>query len=449
MPRHVPLPRVWPVRAGDVVAVVVGNGALILGMWWRHGGLDDLHSPEALATAAGQVTALLGTYLALVQIVLVARSPWLDEPFGMHRLAIWHRRLGNACLWLITAHVVFSTIGWSLGDGSNVVTETFNLIGGYPYVLMAWAGFGLFVLVAVTSVRAARARLSYETWFFIHLYAYLAVALAFLHQLAIGTDFTNDPVADWYWIGLYVVCIALVVSFRVGRPMILTLRHQLRVAAVRPEADGVVSVYLTGRHLDRLPVRSGQYFLWHFLAGGGWWRAHPFSLSAAPNPDWLRITVKNLGDWTDLVQRLQPGTRVAIEGPYGAFTGTRRATDRILLIAGGIGITPLRALFESLPVRAGSLTLIYRAGSWADVVFRDELDALAKARRATVTYIVGHRDSFAGDPIGPDALATMVPDLVRRDVFICGSRGLIEHVRQSLGRLGVPARQIHDEDFSY
>jgi predicted ferric reductase len=447
--RRVPLPRLWPLRASDLVAIAAVNGLLIVAMWIRHGALRDLGSLSAQLTAAGQITALLGTYVALIQIVLMSRSPWLDQLFGMDRLAIWHRWLGFACLWLLLGHTFFTTVGWALGDGSTIAGETWTLITGYPYILMAWAGLALFVLAAVTSMRAARRRLSYETWFFIHLYAYLGVALAFLHQLVVGTDFMSDPVATWYWIALYVVAGALILLFRIGQPVVLSLRHRLRVASVVSEGRGVVSVYVTGRSLDRLAVRAGQYFLWRFLAGGGWWRAHPFSISAAPNGEWLRFTVKATGDWTDRIQRLRPGTRVFAEGPYGAFTGARRRQQRVLLVAGGIGITPLRALLEELPAPPGGLTLIYRASSWDDVVFRAELDTLMRLRGAAVHYLIGRRTALRGDPLGPYNLRRLVPDAVERDVFVCGTAGLNDHVRRSLLALGVPGRQIHSERFSY
>ena len=126
----------------------------------------------------------------------------------------------------------------------------------YPWVLMATVALALMVVVAVTSVRAARRRLSYESWYGIHLYAYLAVALAFLHELVVGSDFVSDFVAQAYWVALYVAVIVLVIVFRVGQPIALTLRHGFRVAEVRRETHDVVSIYITGRDLDRLPARA-------------------------------------------------------------------------------------------------------------------------------------------------------------------------------------------------
>ena len=193
------------------------------------------------------MTALLGTYLALVQLVLMSRAPWFDRVLGTDRIRTWHRWLGFACLWLLVSHAVGTTLGYALADGSGVVDELWTFLTGYPWVLMATVGLALLVAVAVSSVRAARRRLSYETWYGIHLYAYLGIALAFLHELAVGTDFVDDMVAVAYWVTLYVAAFVPLVWFRVLRPMALTVRHRPRVERVVREAPGIVSVYLSGR----------------------------------------------------------------------------------------------------------------------------------------------------------------------------------------------------------
>ena len=293
--------------------------------------------------------------------------------------------------------------------------------------------------------------MSYETWHGIHLYAYLAVALTFAHQLVVGADFQDDPVARLYWSALYVSTAAILIAFRFGQPVRQSLRHRLRVANVVREGPGVVSIYLTGRDLDHLAIESGQYLVVRFLTRNDWWRGHPFSISAAPNGLWLRVTVKELGDDSARLQEIPVGTRVYIEGPYGALTGSRRRRSRVLLVAGGIGITPLRALLEELPTRRGDLTLIYRARDPRDVVFRAELDAIARLNGATVHYLVGRRGSPAvpPDPLGPETLSSLVPDAQERDVYVCGPDPMMAAVRQSLRTLGVPANQIHTERFVY
>ena len=252
-PKPVPLPRTWRIGAAEIVVVLVANGLLILAMWLRHGGLEQLSTTAGILTAIGQVTALFGTYFALVQLVLMSRSPWLDQAFGMDGLAVAHRWLGFGTVWLLLGHGVFTTVGYALGDGSNVIVEFWTLITTYPYVLMATVSGVLFAAVAVSSMRAARRKLSYEIWYGIHLYAYLAIALGFLHQLFVGTDFIDDPVAVAYWVGLYLVTIALILVFRVGEPVWRSTRHQLRVSNVVTEAPGVFSIYMTGRDLDPPP----------------------------------------------------------------------------------------------------------------------------------------------------------------------------------------------------
>jgi predicted ferric reductase len=436
-------------RPGDVLAIGIGNGLLIVAMWVRHGGLDQLSSFGGILVASGQLTALLGTYVALIGLVLMSRNPWLDRSFGLPRLAQWHRWIGFSCVWLLVAHTVLTTLGFALTTHNDAVAETWALLTTYPYVLMATVGLAMLIVVAVLSVRAARARLSYETWYYIHLYAYLGMALGFAHQLVLGTDFLADQVADAYWIALYALTIAAIVIFRIGRPVQLFFRHQLRVADVVPEGPGVVSVYVTGRHLDDLGAQAGQFFLWRFLAGSGWWRAHPFSLSAAPNERFLRITVKGSGDGTDTVRRLVRGTRVFAEGPYGAFTGDDPTGRSILLIAGGMGVAPLRALLEEMPASRGTITLIYRASRGDDVVFADELETLSKSRGARLHYLIGRRSALRRDPLDARNLRAIVPDIAMREIYICGPDGMIRTVRENLRRLRIPGSQIHEEQFAY
>jgi predicted ferric reductase len=398
--RRVPVPRVWPIKDYDVYAFLGGNALVILAMWIRHGNLHELATPAGIVTAIGELAALYGTYLVLIQLVLMSRSPWLDQVFGQDRLVAAHRWVGFGAIWLLVGHFVFTTVGYGMADRSGPIAEAISLLTSYPYVLWSGVGLVLFVVVGITSVRAARQRASYETWYAIHLYTYLAIALSFLHQLFVGVDFTTDLVARLYWIALYVLAIGLLFVFRFGQPIAVSWRHRLRVANVVTEGPDVVSIYLTGRELDRLPVRAGQWFRLRFMTANGWWRAHPFSISAAPNGRYLRFTIKDLGDYTKLLQGVRVGTSVFVEGPYGVFTGAQRTRARVLFIAGGIGITPLRALLEELPAGRGNLTLVYRASHENEVVFRNELDELAGLRGATVHYMVGRRGSPEMPPPG-------------------------------------------------
>lgn len=446
--RRTAAPRAWPVRASDLLAVVLLNAVLIVGMWVRHGALSTLGSTADVLTGAGQLAALLGTYAALVQLALMARIPVLDAIAGLDQVARWHRVVGITCVWLIAGHVVLTTAGYAAADGSSVTGELWTLLTTYPWMLMAGAATALLLMVAVTSARASRARLRYETWHFLHTYAYLAVLLAFGHELAVGSDLSVDPVARGYWIALSATVLGCVLVFRLGRPLRLLLRHGLRVEAIVPEAPDVVSVYVTGHNLDRLAVRPGQFFRWRFITREGWWHAHPFSLSAPPNVSWLRLTVKGVGDHTAALGDIRPGTRVAIEGPFGVVTAGRRRHARALLVAGGIGITPLRALLEDLPHGRHSVVLLYRASTPEDLVFRAELDELFRVRGGMVRYLVGRRGvDLPHHPFTARTLRDLVPDVATRDVFICGPASMARDVETALADLHVPSAQIHRERF--
>jgi predicted ferric reductase len=448
--RSVRVPRSWGLRSTDLCLIVFAIALLIVGMWVRHGQLANLTSGGAMLSALGQLTALLGTYSALVQVVLMSRSPWVDQLYGIDRIAGWHRWLGFATVYLICAHVIFTTAGYAVSNGQSFLSETTTFLRTYPFVLMAYIGTALFILIAVVSVRAARRRLSHETWHFIHLYIYLAIVLSFPHQLVVGTDFERDPVAIGFWVALYVVAGLLVLAFRVLIPTRMALRHRLHISRMTEEAPGVISIYITGRDLSELPMRAGQFFKFRFLARGMWWQVHPFSLSAAPNGQYIRITVKAVGDFTSALGQLTPGTGVIVEGPYGIFTSVRRRLPRVVLIAGGIGITPLRGLLEEMPQRKNAIVLIYRARSWEDVVFQPELDQLMKDRGGVIHYVVGRRgQEVALEPLAPRVLRALVPDLQDRDVFICGPPDMLQGVGDSLRHLGVPARQIHRERFAF
>ena len=369
---------------------------------------------------------------------------------GFDRLTTWHRRNGAACLALLLAHAALITAGYALGDGIPLPDEIGRLLTGYPGVITATAGLVLLVAVAVTSVVAVRRRLRYETWYFIHLYAYLGIALAFSHQLASGTDFIGRPGARAYWYALYGATAAVILVYRLGVPIARSLRHRLRVVRVVEEGPGVVSIEIGGVRLERLRARSGQFFTWRFLTRRHWWEAHPFSLSAAPDGRRLRITVKAVGDFTASLRDVTPGTRVVAEGPFGSFTAGGRRRPRVALIAGGVGITPIRALLEDMPGGPGDIAVVYRATAPVDLILREELEELARRRGAELHYVVGERNGLpTGALLSPEHLERLVPDIAERDVYVCGPPAMTDALRVTLRRSGVAPGHIVTERFAY
>jgi predicted ferric reductase len=435
--------------AAALAAFVALNGAAVGGLWIRAGGFADVHDLGTGLTSAGRLAGLLGAAAALLALLLLARIPVLDRLYGFDRLAAWHRIDARACLALLLAHAALILVGYTIGDRLSLWREISRLLAGYPGVITAVAGLALLLVVVVSSIVAVRRRLRYETWWFVHLYAYLAIALAFSHQIATGTAFVGDATARAYWTALYVAVLAVLVGCRVAAPLARSLWHGLRVTRVVAEAPGVVSIEIGGRRLERLRARSGQFLLWRFLTRDRWWEAHPFSLSARPDGRRLRITVKSLGDFTARLGDVRPGTRVIVEGPFGGFTAAARRRPRVALIAGGVGITPIRALLEELPGDPGDITVIYRALSDGELILREELEALAARRGTEVHYVIGdHREPTAGELLSPEHLRALVPDIAARDVYVCGPPAMADATRASLLAASVPRRQIVTERFA-
>jgi predicted ferric reductase len=390
----------------------------------------------------GRLAGLYGALVMAFQLVLVARLPWLDHRIGMDRLTTWHRWVGFGLLWTLMSHAVFITFGYAEGTSMGPVDELVELAETTEGVLRAIVALVLIMVIGAVSARYARRRLAYETWHFIHLYTYVAVVLAFTHQVGVGTTFTSSSAATTYWWALWGVALGSVLLGRVVLPLRKNLRHQLRVSAVVPEADNVVSIYMTGRDLDKLPARAGQFFLWRFLTKDRWWQANPFSLSAAPDGRSLRLTAKVAGDGTAALRHIPVGTRVFAEGPYGAFTAMHRTRPEAVLIAGGVGVTPIRALLEEIE---GHAVVIYRVARDQDAVLYEELRDLAHAKGAELHLVSG---PVTPDRLAPAELAVLVPDIADRDVFLCGPPPMMNAVLRSLRALGVPRSQTHFERFS-
>jgi predicted ferric reductase len=417
-------------------------GAFCVG-WWPL--LRALRTPGRLDPTAvvAHMSGMLAGYGVVVLVGLMSRTPALERAVGADRLSRWHGVGGRLVVTLVVIHAGAAVLGWAGSRREGILLAFWHVLR-LPWLMAATVGTLLIVAVGVLSVRAARKRVSYETWHAIHLLVYVAVALSFVHQLA-GPDLAGHRLLQLIWALLYAQVFTLVLRHRVLTPLRNAGRHRLRVQAVVPEGPGVVSIVIEGRDLHELRAESGQFFRWRFLAPDHWTTAHPFSLSAAPTATHLRLTVKTLGDGSARLQDLEPGTWVLAEGPYGAMTAERRTRRHVLLFAGGVGITPMRALFETLPIEPGQdLLLLYRARRREDLIFKDELDQIARLRGARVEYLVG-----PDVVLSPRTFRRLVPGLTQRDVYLCGPPGLATAVRDALRGAGLPEAQLHEERFAF
>lgn len=430
-------------RPSGVLAALWAGSLGMLAFWWL--GTSPLvgATPGGAVMSLGELAGLLGSFLVCAQLLLIARVPWFERSVGLDRLVSWHRSLGTTVVLLIATHVVLMIVGGAWLDRTTLWSEVPGILATQPYLWPAVIGTALFLAVGLSSARLARQHLSYEVWFAVHLTSYVAIFLTFFHQIAGGTHFVSDPLARLAWILLYAGTAAAILTWRVALPLLDHRRYRLRVTAVVPEGRGLASVWLEGAGLQRLGAQGGQYFLVRFLTRGHLGTAHPYSLSMVPTDDSLRFTVGALGDHSSAVAQVRAGTRVLVEGPFGRFTAERATAPKVLLVAGGAGIGPIRALAEELLRRGHEIVVIHRAHTADGLALAEEFTS---SRWLRYLPLPGRRAQLRHDPLAPTYLARAVPDIAERDVFVCGPDAMMTTVARSARALGVPAAAIHREE---
>jgi predicted ferric reductase len=438
----------WLVVIGIAVYWVViwaqGGGDGASGFKWR--------SETQVFLNLGRITALLSGYLALIEVLLLARLPFVERMIGFDRLTNWHRWNGHAVLYLVLAHVVFSVWGFAREDfpPTNWGDEYWRLMtnGFFPGIIVATIGTVLLIVVLFSSLAIARRKLNYELWYAVHFTAYAGIALAWFHEIPVGNELLPkvEVTAANMWRATYAATLALLLWYRLIWPIIQNWRYRLRVTEVIEEGPGVWTLRISGRGLERYGARAGQFFFWRFLTRGFWYTQHPFSLSEAPKGDSFRITVKALGDHTAKFGRLEVGTRVIAEGPFGVFTADSRTRDKVLMIAGGIGITPVRALLEEF---RGDVITVYRALTERDLVLSGEIDELVQANGGKVEYIVGDHATPEGRRLlTPEHLRELVPDVHEREIYACGPPAMLALIERTLRRSDLHGPHVHIENFA-
>ncbi|MGZ4663051.1 MAG: ferredoxin reductase family protein [Arthrobacter sp.] len=444
----------------DLLTVIAwASVAAAVALWLADGGASGFSTLAGSFTALGIVAGLTGMDLVLLMLLLAARLPFIDGAVGHDRALEFHRKLGKPSLYLLLAHGVLIAIGYGMNDGLDPVSEAVNLWVQVPDMWLAYVGMALFIAVVVTSLVAVRRRFPYEFWYAVHLLTYAAVLTSIPHQFSVGGLFAPGTWQRWYWLAACIGTGAALLHYRVLEPIVATTRHKLTVSRVVQEAQGVVSIEMTGRHLNELTGAGGRFFIWRFLAPGMWWHPHPFSLSAEPVQlgagGSLRITVRNLGKGSAQLARLKRGTKVAIEGPYGLFSTAARSRKHVVMIGAGIGITPIRALLESTPFGPGDATVILRGHSEKDLYLGKEVMDLCQRRGATLFHLTGRRPEGVQTWLSAEAarsgyrLASYAPNITEADVYVCGPAAWAQNVLTDARSAGVREEQLHYERFDW
>ena len=441
--RLAPAPRTRAVDS-DVFVFFVFMAAVVTGVWAVNGGWDEIAAGGSqLWRAAASLSGIWTALCAVIGLMLAARMPWMERSLGLDRILVWHRIAGDTMGLLLGVHV-FTAVIAEMPMRGGLWSTILDMTGREPY--MAWATVGTLIIsvVIVSSLKNMRNKLSYETWYLLHLTSYIGIALSFSHQITLGTVLSGDKLVRFIWGVLFVYAIVLVFAAR-WSSVLTAVRHPLRVVDVQYATDDTICVTLGGKNLDRYAGEGGQFIMVRQLKRGQWWKVNPYSLSAAPTTTGMRITVKDRGDASAALFSLRPGDKVAVEGPYGTATPEVFQGARPLFIAGGVGVTPVRALLESLDKNSRPLVLL-RARKVEDIPHYREIVRLTEERGGEIRLVLGRTAQLkTSDPFSAPILSALIPDLHECVAFVCGPTSLTFAARKGLHEAGLPKSHIHLE----
>lgn len=386
--------------------------------------------------------------LAVMQFALTGRLRWLTHPFGADIVYLFHRYLSWAALALMLAHFGIFYIWHQPALGVlNPLEADRELTAGR----VALGAFGLLVL---SSQFRRFLRLPYEYWRALHLaLAIVGTVAAVAHILGVGR-FTADPEKRALWLGVTAGWMLLLVWTHAAVPL-WQARNPWRVVANRDDGGGVHTLELApeGRALKRW--KPGQ-FAWLAVDRAPWsLKEHPFTISTAPDkgPN-LSFSIKPLGDDTARLVRTRPGTRAHVHGPFGAFSVDRApGADGFVMIAGGVGITPILSNLHALQARGDPrpVVLIYANARARDIAFREELEAMRNSLNLTLVHVLEDPpEGWVGATgrIDQALLERTLPSGSRHwPHMLCGPAPMTDAVTGALRGLGVPARHIDSEIF--
>ncbi len=425
------------------------NLSLVVYFWYSESGYKlftgKLVSPQSISLEIGRIIGLIAMLSILVQLILIARTKFLEDAFGLNSLLKAHKWFGILSLSTVLAHV-------SLFMGSLYAGSLSLMFNDYVNAVLTWAdlkkaalAYAALWAVAITSALIKIKSMQYRYWYIIHLLTYGVVVLAFGHQTALGKTFLKNDFAKIYWVVIFFATMAVVFYCRFLRIFINYQRHKFTVSAVIPNNKDTFSFNLKFKYPQKMNFQAGQFAKFIILQRGLWHEMHPFSFSEVSKNN-LRVTVKVAGPYTEqLKAKLKIGSKVVIDGAYGKFTKDAAGNNKkILMIAGGVGVTPILAVSKKMPVGEYDRKLMYYAAQESDFIFRQELEEL---------YDIGDIKFAASKQGGglcdSEAVLAFARDANERIIYLCGPPPMMKFVKKELKKLGIKKSQIISEEFSF
>ena len=389
-----------------------------------------------------------GLVMMGIQFLLTARFRRAAAPFGIDIIYYFHRTLGYAALGVILAHpIILLVVNPALAGYLNPVTAPWEMTAGL-------ASIGILLALIGASVFRKQLGISYEWWRVTHLVAGVAaLGLAFAHMAPIA-HYTGTPVVRALWVVIGASLAGTVIWVRLIRPWSL-LRSPYRVSAVRKDLGDTWVLTMEAEGHSGFAFQPGQ-FAWVTLRASPFtMQEHPFSFASSPSSDGqVEFAIKELGDFTGTVGKIQPGETAYVDGPYGSFSVDRRPNaPGYVFLAGGIGIAPMVGMLRALAERGDRRPhILFTAhSSWDRIPLRDEVERLEGELQLKIVHVLEDPpEEWGGEEgwITPEILDRHLPvGRAQLEYFICGPTPMLRAMETALGGLGIHATRIHSEIF--
>lgn len=391
----------------------------------------------------------IGLAMMAMQFALTARINRVEASYGIDLILQFHRYTSIVAFFFIIAHPVILFI-----DNPETL-QLLNFLQAPWRARAAVIATLALMLLIITSIWRKRLNIPYEPWRTAHgIFAVIAVGFGLGHALGVS----NYLGLFWkgvIWTGIAVAAVWLLIYVRLIKPWFM-LKKPYLVETVVQERGDVWNLVLRPRGHEGMRFQPGQ-FAWITLQISPFrMREHPFSIaSSAEHPESIEFGIKAVGDFTNTIKDVKPGTKAYLDGPYGVFTTDRyENTAGFVFIAGGIGITPILSMVVTLAERNDErpLLLIYASKTWEDVTYREQLEALKDKLDLTIVHVLRKPpEDWSGETgyVDKELLQRYIPKRpATRNYFICAAPKMMDAVEVVLHELGAPVTNVHMEHYN-
>jgi len=397
--------------------------------------------------AISRLAGIIATAGVLLEFLVMSRAPFIENNFSLEEINEFHRYAGYTIVYSLIVHVVFVTVGYGTLDHLSLWRQFWAFPSQFSGLLSALVGSAALFVAAAFSIKLLRKKLPYELWYFIHVIVYGSIVLTFSHQVDSGGDVSTLPWMRAYWYFLFGLLFVIVAYYRFIRHIALSLYHGFKVEKIVPEANGIYSVYISGKNINKYTYVAGQYAHWRMLNPKFFLQNHPFSFSSVPGSDHLRLTFKTSGNFTGQLVSVPIGTRLLVDGPRGSFVTEHSFDRKVLMIAGGIGVSPFIPLAKTLLEDKRDVTVLYSVVNREDVAFKEEFNQLLNTYPGTFRLSI-HVASETGY-ITEATLLKFVAEDRDEAVYVCGPPAMTNSIIKQLKNLDFYDDQIITEQFSF